>query len=137
MPPTRWTDSIENQVGYSGGALLTDYTSFWDHSLSCDDVFGTVLHRHETTDANQFDHVVAYPRHFETEGRWRVPRSFIPRMLCHVVVNRIPDEALPEFCETLGQMLEFYSPRPPVERLPHEETSGTHRSLRKFETKMF
>lgn len=99
----------------------------WDPSLWGDDPIDAVLQWHETTDAGRFDHVVSFRPHLETEGQWRVPRTFLPRILCHVIVNRLPDKGLPELCETLGQMFEFYAARQPtVERLTHEEPTNAY-----------
>jgi hypothetical protein len=30
------------------------------------------------------------------------------RLLCHYLLNQIPDEGLPELCESIGQIYEFH-----------------------------
>ena len=33
------------------------------------------------------------------------------RLACHVLADQIPDEGLPELCETANELLEFYTRR--------------------------
>lgn len=43
-----------------------------------------------------------------------LPLDAIRRVMCHVVLNRLPDRALSEVWQSLNEMAEFYSyePRP-------------------------
>ena len=120
MQSRHWTDSTESQVGCSGGVSPANYTTRWVPGPSIDDE-AAVFQFRDMTDAGHFD--VTFRPHVVTEGRYRIPLSLVPRMLCHAIVNRLPDEGLPELCETLGHMFEFYSSRRPAERLIHEEAT--------------
>ena len=113
-----WTDSTVSQVDYSGLTSLSDYTRPWNLSVSSDDPAHALFQWHETTDAGRFVHQVLFQPHLETAGQWYM--TVLPRMACHVIVNRMPDEGLPELCQSLGQMLEFYASRQPIERLARE-----------------
>lgn len=39
------------------------------------------------------------------------PAHLFLRMVCHVLADQIPDEGLPELCETAKDILEFYTQR--------------------------
>jgi hypothetical protein len=39
-------------------------------------------------------------------------QALLVRLFCHWVINRLPNEALPELSQTLGQIFEFYRHRP-------------------------
>lgn len=39
------------------------------------------------------------------------PAELLLRLMCHVLVDRIPDGGLPELCETGKELFEFYSLR--------------------------
>jgi hypothetical protein len=39
------------------------------------------------------------------------PAEVLLRIVCHALVDRIPDAGLPELCETANELLEFYSLR--------------------------
>lgn len=43
-----------------------------------------------------------------------LPANVLARALCHRLIDLIPDSALPEAGETLGQMYEFYALEPPA-----------------------
>lgn len=43
-----------------------------------------------------------------------IPRleNVIARALCHFLLNHLPDRGLPEACESIARMVDFYSPAP-------------------------
>jgi hypothetical protein len=63
------------------------------------------------------------PETCDSAAAWR---CYAPRVLCHLIVDRLPDDALGELCQALGQMYEFYASRPvPSQRsLPAERVKG-------------
>lgn len=34
------------------------------------------------------------------------------RVVCHYLLDRMPDESIPELCESFGRIYDFYSTRP-------------------------
>lgn len=42
----------------------------------------------------------------------KVPTVPLVRLLCHLLVDHIPDRGVPELCESLGGMYEFYAIAP-------------------------
>lgn len=56
----------------------------------------------------------------------RVSRSMIYRVLCQVLVDRIPDSGIPELFESICSIDEFYSTRSeaPVLLLTHQQTAA-------------
>lgn len=91
---------LRETVGTPGGKTSIHFG--WQDNVSCGifDTFVTVK-PHETAGTINYG-------------------SVISRLLCHVLVNRIPDEGLIELCETLSQIQDFYSDRrePPPPLLP-------------------
>lgn len=56
---------------------------------------------------------------FGTSGEFDLPEPVTVRLLCHALLQRLPDEALPEAVESLTGMYEFYArPRLPLPELP-------------------
>jgi hypothetical protein len=44
-------------------------------------------------------------------GNPECPGHLVLRLACHVLADQIPDEGLPEFCETANELFEFYTQR--------------------------
>ena len=118
MPSRRWADSTESLATSLGGALQNDYTMRSGRSQPEHDP------EWETTDepyslvgwlqdieSGQLKHVVAFSP-ITTAGEYVLPLNAIRRVMCHLVLNRLPDRALPEVWESLNQMAEFYSYEP-------------------------
>ena len=69
----------------------------------------------------QMKHLVAFSP-LATAGEYTMPLEAIHRVMCHVVLNRLPSQALPEVWESLNDMAEFYSYEPSP-RLMSDNTS--------------
>lgn len=65
----------------------------------------------------RFLHTVSIPAYQATAKRPVWSEDLQIRLLCHVLINRIPDKGLPELCESLGRMYEFYN-TPNLNELP-------------------
>ena len=61
----------------------------------------------------QIDHWVSIANDAPTGsmGVQQIPEVICLRLICHVLTNWMPDEALPELGETLGEMYQFYRDR--------------------------
>ena len=51
-----------------------------------------------------------------TSGFMEIPDALKGRFACHLMLTQLPDEAIPEALEALGQMYHFY--RAPIMRTP-------------------
>ena len=56
-------------------------------------------------------HLVAFSP-LITAGEYMLPLDAMRRVMCHVVLNRLPGRALSEVWESLNEMAEFYSYEP-------------------------
>ena len=54
----------------------------------------------------KFLHAVSLPT--SSKGP-EYPAELLLRIICHALVDQIPDAGLPELCETTNELLEFYS----------------------------
>lgn len=81
----------------------------------------------------QIDHWVSVESDAPTGsmGVNQVPEEVCLRVLCHVLTNWMPDDALPELGETLGEMYTFYRDR----RIEQEPQSLLPRTV-EFETEV-
>lgn len=48
----------------------------------------------------------------ETAARPEYSLLLLSRLLCHYLINRIPDKAIPELIESVGRIYRFYSAAP-------------------------
>lgn len=74
------------------------------------------------------DHLVAFSADQTTRDIAFV--SLLPRILCHALVSRLPEEGIPELCSALGEMYKFYSHRPAVKAIPVQRLVGKVRERR-------
>lgn len=69
-------------------------------------------------------HLVSYDL-LETDEAQIVPvDQLLQRIVCHLLVSRIPGEGLPELCQSVGEIYEYYKSRsliPPALPPPHQE----------------
>ena len=56
----------------------------------------------------RFLHAISIPSYQGTAKRHAHTENLHLRMLCHMLINRMPERGLPELCESLGSMYEFY-----------------------------
>jgi hypothetical protein len=74
-----------------------------------------------STDAADYSHIVAF-RPQQTAVTPENTRTIVLRLLCHMIVSRLPDEALGEASECLADMYLFYK-APPALPKPHDVMS--------------
>lgn len=86
----------------------------WSPTLSSNDAGAAIVQWHETTDAGRLEHYISFRPHLETEGFAYLPPTLLARLVCHAIISKIPDKGLPELCESLGHMIEFYGARQPT-----------------------
>jgi hypothetical protein len=104
-----WTTSIEKPPGSSVGALLTPFIK----GLALDQLSG-IDPGTETTVVQWFNelaeggtvahHLVYSP----TEIAPRYPGAVLLRILCHYLVDSVPDRALPEIAESTLSVFEHH-----------------------------
>jgi hypothetical protein len=57
---------------------------------------------------------------FDTTDAVEIPEPLLSRLLCHALVQMLPEAGLPEAVESLSDMVQFYQNPPPAYRLlPH------------------
>lgn len=64
------------------------------------------------TGAGTFSHFITFQPQRTTLSP-EDARKVVARLLCHVILSRLPDEALTELCESLADLYFFYK-RPPI-----------------------
>ena len=84
---------------------------------------------HTTVPGGRLDHLVAFTAD-QTAGGYVDFVSILPRILCHALVTRMPEEGLPELCSTLGEMYKFYADRNIVNANPVKRLVGRVRESR-------
>lgn len=74
----------------------------------------------------EWSHSVMFKQLDEGTNYQCVSPKIIHRLLCHFLIDRIPDEGLPELVESVGGIYEFYQlPAPTPALLPqHRSVSG-------------
>jgi len=124
MPSIYSITSTSGQGTSSGGASQLLCIPDWDLP-PFDDIWGT-LQAGRTATIAWCDHpsgaLIAHLVRLEqqkTEGAYEFYRSSIRnRVLCHFLVSNLPNEALPELYETLGDLYSFYAIQPSKRALP-------------------
>lgn len=108
--------STKKLGGYSAGALSPNFTTLWDPKQAVDVFQGLggqtsfLLGLSETFPGANITHFVSLDVTATAESP-ALERAR-QRLISYLLVSRLPDEALPELCETLGDMYEFYSAHP-------------------------
>src|SRR5579872_1574055 len=103
-------NSIENQETASAGALPTHYIEPWGPSWlerlkEAPDRTFSLGWKHDVPGA-QFSHRVT------ATGENQYAPDIVLRIFCHLVMNCIPARGLPELCETMKELYEFYRNEP-------------------------
>ena len=72
----------------------------------------------------QISHLVSFSNDAPTGsmGAPQIPEKVCLRLLCHALTNWMPDEALPELGETMGEMFQFYRDREVEQDVVHRLT---------------
>lgn len=97
---TRWSPAPLADV--SGGGDRTDS--------------GLVTHRRRQASEEYVASEIAMRAHGTVGIPYIVPDA-VERFLCHFLVAQIPTRGLPEVCESLCEVMEFYSEEAPVSHL--------------------
>ena len=135
MSRTHLMPSRMNLEDYSGGALPKTFTKRWgQHRWSNDNVdLPPVIVSYDQQGkvrwsqplvGGHIDHWVSIANDAPTGsmGTHQIPDEVCLRLLCHVLTNWMPNDALPELGETLSEMYQFYRDRcidTDVMYLPH------------------
>ena len=115
MPSEYLTTSTNRPVVFSGGAFKTDSMTPWVRDLSIpeDAPFETSadisVGWNEDISGIRFSHEVAFRRPTESGNEYAL--RIVLRILCHFLVDRIPDNGLKETGETLLEIGQFYRER--------------------------
>lgn len=111
------TPSTRPQDDFFDGALQTAFTKRWDlgqlnemvqtsggHPSLLLELSGDFPGAHVT-------HLVSYNL-LETDETQVLPiDQLLQRIVCHLLVSRIPGQGLPELCESVGEIYEYYKSR--------------------------
>lgn len=117
MPVRFLTYSTSKPGGSSAGVSATDFTTQCTRSQFnvFDQTYGIesspfLVWYHETPDA-LFTHTVSLRPYLEkTADEPDMPEFVLARIICHRLLDFIPDRALPELCESMKNIFEFYVP---------------------------
>ncbi len=101
--------STEKPGGFLSGVLTTDSILQWnpDPSNFQTGTCGVTLILGEAKVGELAPLTSTYIQ--TTTAQVDAPFTFLVRAACHKLLDRIPDQALPELCESLGRMWGFYS----------------------------
>ena len=97
--------SIERLGASFTGASRTDSTTRWVLDLSK----GSTIAYGDLTSAQHNLRVFVSREPLETSPNMRNTQVILARGICHLIVDRLPDAALPELMESLKTMFEFYN----------------------------
>ena len=118
MSSTYWTLSTGRPGDYSAGTLRTDSTRRWSPALSIDlpaNLGGSptvTIAWSQDLQTGRLAHIVTFEAQ-ETQGIPKLDlRQVVRRVICHLLVATLPDEALPEVCDALRDLYLFYSAPP-------------------------
>src|SRR5271157_5923258 len=108
-PRQNWMSYAGNQATASGGASLAPSTTQWNLCLwpliDLPNQTISVGWRQAVRGA-EFSHYVTTTAEAEQYGP-----SIVLRVLCHVLINCLPEEGLPELYENLAGLHEWYGSR--------------------------
>lgn len=114
MPLTSLITSIESPEGSSGGASPTDFMRRCNPDIFRAEFqsWGTGsqvnLGWQQDVTGARFLHAVSVPTHQVTGRRVGFSENLRFRILCHLLINHIPDKGLVELCESMARIFEFY-----------------------------
>ena len=125
------TSSSSRQRDSSGGALQIDSIEPWAPSPSEEttQTRGTTPHFllgwEQLLPGARVAHEIRFHLQ-ETAARPEYSRLLLSRLLCHYLINRIPDKGIPELFESVGRIYRFYStaPRTLPPSLPMSKVAG-------------
>ena len=114
MPEKNSTTSTERQVSSLGGVLNVDSTTLWAPERS-EPVIHTSTSGSELAfalscvqDPSGSEIHIFVP---ETSKDPLNRSALLARLVCHVLVARMPDQGLPDLCESIGDIYSFYRDR--------------------------
>lgn len=108
MPSKDLATSTGKLVAFLGGVSPSDFMLRWGHKQSnletgtWEALLSEKLEGDETITIGPF-----YVQ--GTTTRIEAPLTIVIRSVCHRLLDRIPDQGLPELCESLGRIRAFYS----------------------------
>lgn len=125
MPQKNWITSIEKQVDSLDGALQIDSTPQWDldqppfdikvnfETSGAETVPRTVWIEGTVTPNSYIVGFKSQISAFNQEtGQWVVnANACIARIMCHMLVERISDQGLPELCDSMKNIYSYYQAR--------------------------
>jgi len=120
MPLTDSTSFIEKQDAYFGGAFQTGSMRPWSPLLSANEPLFQVTLHHSTHDG-RIRNSIEYSGAADPATRAKA----LIRILCHVLVDRLPEAAIFELLESLRSIFEFYQEPPHLPALPAHPTTFT------------
>lgn len=102
--------------------------SEWDPLLS-DDAWESLTRSgtatiawHESRAGGLFAHLVKLEQGTTDAIQWQYLSHLRGRVACHILISKMPDQALPELCETLEDLYRFYVGPPAASLLLHSPT---------------
>lgn len=133
MPSNSSITSIVKPGAFSSGASRSGFITRWGLSLLEQATLGVIgdpdspLAGERPASGVRLVHEIRFHPD-ETVGGVQGPCYAFARILCHLLVNQIPDRGIPELCESVLGMYHFYSTQgeqPPL--LPLTETITARR----------
>ena len=128
MPSQNWTNLIEKNETFSDGALVTTSTEQWNRgTLIPKAIADEAITRISWKEENEEFGTFVFSSQF-TQGadiKSTIPRYILNRILCHIIISRMPDEGLPELIDAAKNVLEFYRDRSISSHTPMIETSSS------------
>ena len=125
MPWEYWTPSIVRPVVSFAGASVRSFT---EHSIlfppEIDEPAFRVEWDHEGTGGRLSHSIVVRPP--QTGEVFSLSEALRRRLFCHAILGLLPENALPEACESLAGIYEFYRSLPiaPMPALPRPEPTA-------------
>lgn len=65
-----------------------------------------------TRDALEIKRIIGVQPFQETGEEHLEPVNAFARFICHLLIERIPDQGLPDVCQSMAEFFEFYSQTP-------------------------
>lgn len=125
MLETDSTLSIAGPEDFFGGALKTVSMKLWVPNVWSN--VGSWTYSDWLKDAEELRIVdVLVPN--ETSEEVSSPAASFARYVCHLLIDRLPNRAIPELCESMGRIYEFYRDIP--EQRPALPLSRRTRTVR-------
>ena len=111
MPTENSIFSMDNPDDYFGGVSTTGSTLQWSpkYFSSFDETTNQPLiamHWTQAVPGARFSHGVFFPTTAQAPA---IPGPVLLRVLCHIIVNNIPDRGLPELFKCASEAYEFHA----------------------------